>query len=80
MDSTRDNTTSFKVHSKKHDRYIGYLTKKGLDMSYPKALEGNPKVIFFTDFDGTITLNDSGRSPILVQGPANDLLQLPIIW
>lgn len=28
-------------------------------MSFPKALEGNPKVIFFTDFDGTITLQDS---------------------
>jgi len=28
-------------------------------MSYPKALEGNPKVIFFTDFDGTITLQDT---------------------
>ena len=28
-------------------------------MSFPKALEGNPKVIFFTDFDGTITLQDT---------------------
>ncbi|CAF9903473.1 MAG: hypothetical protein GOMPHAMPRED_000289 [Gomphillus americanus] len=28
-------------------------------MSYPKALEGTPKIIFFTDFDGTITLQDT---------------------
>ena len=28
-------------------------------MSYPKALAGSPKVIFFTDFDGTITLTDT---------------------
>ncbi|MCJ1408235.1 hypothetical protein MMC19_002309 [Ptychographa xylographoides] len=28
-------------------------------MPYPSALEGNPKYIFFTDFDGTITLQDS---------------------
>lgn len=23
-------------------------------MSYPKALKGNPKIIFFTDFDGKL--------------------------
>ncbi|KAI9876463.1 MAG: hypothetical protein M1830_006457 [Pleopsidium flavum] len=28
-------------------------------MPFPSALEGNPKCIFFTDFDGTITLQDS---------------------
>ncbi|MCJ1472447.1 hypothetical protein MMC13_001095 [Lambiella insularis] len=28
-------------------------------MPYPDALKGNPKCIFFTDFDGTITLQDS---------------------
>jgi len=28
-------------------------------MPYPDALKGNPKIIFFTDFDGTITLSDS---------------------
>jgi len=27
-------------------------------MSFPSALKGNPKCIFFTDFDGTITLQD----------------------
>ncbi|KAL8643413.1 MAG: hypothetical protein Q9226_008397, partial [Calogaya cf. arnoldii] len=29
------------------------------DMPYPQTLEEDPKIIFFTDFDGTITLNDS---------------------
>lgn len=29
-------------------------------MPYPSALKTNPKCIFFTDFDGTITLMDSG--------------------
>ncbi|KAL8846736.1 MAG: hypothetical protein Q9221_008210 [Calogaya cf. arnoldii] len=29
------------------------------DMPYPQTLEVDPKIIFFTDFDGTITLNDS---------------------
>ena len=28
-------------------------------MPYPSALKGDPKIIFFTDFDGTITLQDS---------------------
>ncbi|MCJ1404174.1 hypothetical protein MMC11_007399 [Xylographa trunciseda] len=28
-------------------------------MPFPDALKGNPKCIFFTDFDGTITLQDS---------------------
>jgi len=28
-------------------------------MPYPKTLEAKPKIIFFTDFDGTITLKDS---------------------
>jgi 2,3-diketo-5-methylthio-1-phosphopentane phosphatase len=28
-------------------------------MPYPSALAGNPKMIFFTDFDGTITLQDT---------------------
>ncbi|KAL8902713.1 MAG: hypothetical protein Q9207_004445 [Kuettlingeria erythrocarpa] len=28
-------------------------------MPYPETLEKNPKIIFFTDFDGTITLKDS---------------------
>ncbi|KAL8718096.1 MAG: hypothetical protein Q9225_004734 [Loekoesia sp. 1 TL-2023] len=28
-------------------------------MPYPETLEANPKIIFFTDFDGTITLKDS---------------------
>lgn len=26
-------------------------------------LKTKPKIIFFTDFDGTITLKDSGSSP-----------------
>lgn len=30
-------------------------------MPYPSALAGNPKCIFFTDFDGTITMQDSRR-------------------
>ena len=29
------------------------------------ALKGNPKSIFFTDFDGTITLKDSRSMPSL---------------
>ena len=33
-------------------------------MPYPDALQGNPKCIFFTDFDGTITLQDS-RSAVM---------------
>jgi hypothetical protein len=28
-------------------------------MPFVGELEGDPKVIFFTDFDGTITLQDS---------------------
>ncbi|KAI4214989.1 MAG: hypothetical protein LQ351_002705 [Letrouitia transgressa] len=28
-------------------------------MPYPDALNGKPKIIFFTDFDGTITLKDN---------------------
>ncbi|KAL8807914.1 MAG: hypothetical protein Q9182_000380 [Xanthomendoza sp. 2 TL-2023] len=28
-------------------------------MPYPQTLEENPKIIFFTDFDGTITLHDN---------------------
>lgn len=28
-------------------------------MPYPETLEAKPKCIFFTDFDGTITLMDS---------------------
>ncbi|KAL9593205.1 MAG: hypothetical protein Q9179_006026 [Wetmoreana sp. 5 TL-2023] len=28
-------------------------------MPYPETLRENPKIIFFTDFDGTITLRDS---------------------
>ncbi|KAL9037550.1 MAG: hypothetical protein Q9180_003656 [Flavoplaca navasiana] len=28
-------------------------------MPYPQTLEENPKIIFFTDFDGTITLKDN---------------------
>ena len=28
-------------------------------MPYPETLEEKPKCIFFTDFDGTITLDDS---------------------
>ena len=28
-------------------------------MPYPDALKTNPQIIFFTDFDGTITLQDS---------------------
>ncbi|KAL8692103.1 MAG: hypothetical protein Q9218_002799 [Villophora microphyllina] len=28
-------------------------------MPYPETLKGSPKIIFFTDFDGTITLTDS---------------------
>ncbi|KAI4259081.1 MAG: hypothetical protein L6R42_004756 [Xanthoria sp. 1 TBL-2021] len=28
-------------------------------MPYPQTLDENPKIIFFTDFDGTITLNDN---------------------
>ena len=34
-------------------------------MPYPSALEGDPKCIFFTDFDGTITLQDSGLAMFL---------------
>jgi hypothetical protein len=32
-------------------------------MPYPDALKGNPKCIFFTDFDGTITRQDSKVLP-----------------
>lgn len=28
-------------------------------MPFPETLASNPKIIFFTDFDGTITLKDS---------------------
>lgn len=28
-------------------------------MPYPETLKAKPKCIFFTDFDGTITLHDS---------------------
>lgn len=34
-------------------------------MPFPETLKGNPKCIFFTDFDGTITLKDSKVLPIL---------------
>ncbi|KAL8844713.1 MAG: hypothetical protein Q9176_000813 [Flavoplaca citrina] len=37
-----------------------------LDMPYPQTLEENPKIIFFTDFDGTITLKDSRFSTTMV--------------
>ncbi|KAL8901386.1 MAG: hypothetical protein Q9192_000601 [Flavoplaca navasiana] len=30
-------------------------------MPYPQTLEENPRIIFFTDFDGTITLKDNGQ-------------------
>ncbi|KAL8758787.1 MAG: hypothetical protein Q9184_003828, partial [Pyrenodesmia sp. 2 TL-2023] len=32
-------------------------------MPYPDTLKKNPKIIFFTDFDGTITLKDSNDWP-----------------
>lgn len=53
---------------KEHDRYLESLavdqinrnrTKSAAAMPYPETLKENPKIIFFTDFDGTITLNDS---------------------
>ena len=28
-------------------------------MPFPETLDRNPRIIFFTDFDGTITLKDS---------------------
>jgi hypothetical protein len=28
-------------------------------MPFPETLNAHPKIIFFTDFDGTITLEDS---------------------
>lgn len=28
-------------------------------MPYPETLKEKPKILFFTDFDGTITLDDS---------------------
>ena len=41
------------------DQQFGFLTSVKTEMSYPSALRGSPKIIFFTDFDGTITLDDS---------------------
>ena len=38
-------------------------------MPYPSALEGDPKIIFFTDFDGTITLQDSMPASACISGP-----------
>lgn len=35
------------------------ITVSIIIMPYPSALKTNPKSIFFTDFDGTITLMDS---------------------
>lgn len=32
-------------------------------MPYPETLKAKPKCIFFTDFDGTITLKDSELPP-----------------
>jgi len=48
-------------------------------MPYPSALKGNPKCIFFTDFDGTITLQDSKSLTLCYRGanadqPGNDML------
>ena len=34
-------------------------TARYSNMSYPSALENDPKVIVFSDFDGTITIDDS---------------------
>ena len=28
-------------------------------MPFPDALQGNPKIIFFSDFDGTVSTRDS---------------------
>ena len=38
-------------------------------MPLPQTLQTNPKCIFFSDFDGTITLNDSefSRAPTTVE-------------
>ncbi|KAI4231053.1 MAG: hypothetical protein LQ349_005861 [Xanthoria aureola] len=45
-------------------RHVARLLVRGKtphkpDMPYPQTLEENPQIIFFTDFDGTITLKDS---------------------
>ena len=42
-------------------------------MPYPSALEGGPKIIFFTDFDGTITLQDSMPASARISGPVLEL-------
>jgi hypothetical protein len=43
-------------------------------MPFPETLNANPKIIFFTDFDGTITLQDSNCASLLFSGPMTDLL------
>jgi 2-hydroxy-3-keto-5-methylthiopentenyl-1-phosphate phosphatase len=49
-------------------------------MPFPETLNAHPKIIFFTDFDGTITLKDSNcnsttsPSSWLIHWPANDFM------
>jgi hypothetical protein len=38
---------------------IGYFFS--ITMPFPSTLDAKPKIIFFTDFDGTITLKDSEK-------------------
>ena len=53
-------------------------------MPYPDALKSNPKCIFFTDFDGTITLQDSRSAVMCLCNPSSprlmDYLQAMITW
>lgn len=50
-------------------------------MPYPETLKSHPRCIFFTDFDGTITLKDSEwfqafQDTVLMSYTGNDWLVL----
>ena len=50
---------SFLCRKPPHSFHIQYFFNVAENMPFPETLKDKPKVIFFTDFDGTITLDDS---------------------